>query len=495
MNAFTKIVLWASAWSAFALFAQPAVAIDWPQDPPKEEEVQEPAPAEGEAEEAEPEQEAEAEPEEEPKPKVNNSPYLAIIGGDVHTVTRGVLTDATVLCKDNRILKVGQDVRVPEGARTIDATGMHVYPGLVAADSRGIIRGSGTDAVDSFDPFSMYVDLGLASGLTTVQSSNAIGKLTRGTLEGHLLDTVKWVNLSYSSSSPANRRKVRAKLEDAREYMRQLRDAELAQQMGEKDVKMPDEKMASKDYVGLLKGERTARFSANNAKDLLALCELLEEYPMKSVIFGGLEAWTYASRLGRVDASVVVTPRRKRWADENLNRDSGWSIENARILWEHGVEVAILPAQTSISLGGLAGRDLMNLPMEAAFAIRGGLPQDAALRSITINAARILGVSDRVGSIEPGKDADLIVCNGDLFDYRTFVEWAVVNGRTVYDKQRASYFAHIRPRPEPEPSEVIETLVEVLDEMDETDSSSQDVDAPEEEPELVEADQPEKGDG
>jgi len=145
-----------------------------------------------------------------------------------------------------------------------------------------------------------------------------------------------------------------------------------------------------------------------------------------------------------------------------------------------------LPAQTSISLGGLAGRDLMNLPMEAAFAVRGGLPQDPALRAITINAARILGVSDRIGSIEPGKDADLIVCSGDLFDYRTFVEWAVVNGRTVYDKQRASYFAHIRPRPEPEPAEVIETLVEVLDEMDETDSKPVDVDAPEAETETTE---------
>ncbi len=485
MNAFTKLILWASAWSAFALFAQPAAALEnCLQDPPKEEAEQEPAPAEGEVEEAKPEEpEVEEEP---PAPKPEDSPYLAIVGGDVHTVTRGVIADGTVLCKNNRILKVGQNVRVPEGARTIDAAGMQVYPGLVAVNSRGIIRGSGTDAVDSFDPFNMYVDLGLASGLTTVQSSNAIGKLTRGTLEGHLLDTVKWVNLSYSGSSPANRRKVRAKLDEAREYLRQLRDAELAQQMGEKDVEMPDEKMASKDYVGLLKGDRTAKFSANNAKDLLGICELLEEYPMKSVILGGVEAWTYASRLGRVGASVVVTPRQKRWANETLNRESGWSIENARILWEHGVEVAILPAQTSISLGGLAGRDLMNLPMEAAFAVRGGLPQDAALRAITINAARILGVSDRIGSIEPGKDADLIVCSGDLFDYRTFVEWAVVNGRTVYDKQRASYFAHIRPRPEPEPAEVIETLVEVLDEMDETDSKPVDVDAPEAETETTE---------
>ncbi|MBC8404161.1 MAG: amidohydrolase family protein [Planctomycetes bacterium] len=479
MTAFTRIVLWACASAALPLFAQPAVAMNaWPQDPPKEE-VQQP-PVE-EVEEAEPEEVQEAEEEAAPK-KSAPSPYLAVVGGDVYTVTRGVIAGGTVLCKNNRILKVGQNIQVPEGARVIDAVGMRVYPGLVAVNSRGIIRGNGTEARDSFDPFNLMVDLGLASGLTTVQSSLAIGKLTRGTLEGHLLATADWVNLSLSGSSPSSKRKLRAQMDEAREYLRQLRDAELAQKLGEKDVKMPDEKKAPQEHLGLLTGERMARFNASNAKDLLAICEFLEEYPMKSVIFGGLEAWTYASRLGRVGASVVVTPRQKRWADENLNRESGWSIENARILWEHGVEVVILPSQTSISLGGLAGRDLMNLPMEAAFAIRGGLPQDAALRAVTINAAHILGVADRIGSIEPGKDADLIICNGDLFDYRTFVEWAVVNGREVYDKQRATYFAHIRPRPETEPTTPLETLVEVLDDMDETDSKSQDVDVPEVEP-------------
>jgi hypothetical protein len=268
-------------------------------------------------------------------------------------------------------------------------------------------------------------------------------------------------------------------MDQAREFLRKKKEAELAKRLGEDDIEMPTEKGVPMDYVGLLNGERMARFNANNAKDLLGICEFLEEYPMQSVIFGGMEAWTLAPRLGRVDAAVVITPRQKRWADDNLNRPNGWSIENARILWDSGVEVAILPGQTSISLGGLAGRDLMNLPMEAAFAIRGGLPQEAALRSVTLNAARILGVSDRIGSIETGKDADLIICNGDLFDYRTFVEWAVVNGRLVYDKQRASFFAHIRPRPEPEPKDALETLVEVLDELEEAVPVKGEVDDPE----------------
>lgn len=489
MTTFTRVL----SLALFAgLLAAPSAAAmaPLPQDPPPapepdevvEEDVVEEAVEEPVLDDVEVVEEAveeEAGPTEDP-----NSPYLAITGGDVYTVTRGVILDGTVLCKDGRILKVGQGIAIPEGARRMDATGMHVYPGLVAVDSRGIISGRGTESVDSFDPFALYVDLALAGGLTTVQSRGTIGKLTRGTLDGHLLGTTQWVSMSYSSYSPSGRRDTRDKLEQAREYLRQLRDFELQKQLGEEDAKEPEKKGVPMDMVGLLRGERVARFDADYARDLISICELLEEFPMRSVIFGGREAWTLAPRIGRTGAALVLTARDKDWADESLNRPTGWSIENARILWDSGVEFAILPGQASISLGGLAGRDLLTLPMEVAFAIRGGLSQDAALRSITLDAARILGVADRIGSIEVGKDADLLITDGDLFDYRTFVQWAVVNGRVAYDKQKASYFAHIRPRAEDEMEEVIEVILE-------------DVTTGEEEPaaEPVEVDAPEAGGG
>jgi imidazolonepropionase-like amidohydrolase len=83
--------------------------------------------------------------------------------------------------------------------------------------------------------------------------------------------------------------------------------------------------------------------------------------------------------------------------------------------------------------------------MEAAFAVRGGLPEDAALRSITIDAARILGIDHRVGSLEIGKDGNFMITDGDPLHYMTHVRWTVVNGRLVYDKQKDSLFSHIRP--------------------------------------------------
>jgi imidazolonepropionase-like amidohydrolase len=82
--------------------------------------------------------------------------------------------------------------------------------------------------------------------------------------------------------------------------------------------------------------------------------------------------------------------------------------------------------------------------MEAAFAVRGGLPEDAAIRAITIDAARILGIDHRVGSIEIGKDADFVVTDGDLLHYMTHSRWTIVNGRVVYDKDKEPLFEHIR---------------------------------------------------
>src|SRR5262249_36896126 len=112
------------------------------------------------------------------------------------------------------------------------------------------------------------------------------------------------------------------------------------------------------------------------------------------------------------------------------------------------VQVAIVASEGFIDLGGIAGRDIMHLPIEADFAVRGGLSEQAALEAITIVPARVLGVDHRVGSLEVGKDCDLIVTDGDILHYQTFVQYAVVEGKQVYDKSQELYFAHIRPRSE-----------------------------------------------
>ena len=208
-------------------------------------------------------------------------------------------------------------------------------------------------------------------------------------------------------------------------------------------------------YLKLLGGDVLARFDANSAEDLRAIAKLVTEYGFKAVIFGATEGWIVAEELGRAGISCVVTPHTTRSFDKRLNRPNGATIENCAILYQHGVKVAVIPQGTRLSNDGLLDRDLRTPTVEAALAVRGGLPREAAEASLTINAARLLGVDDRVGSLEVGKDADFIVLDGELLDYQSFVYYAVVNGRLAYDKAKESLFKDLRPRPstyqEPKP--------------------------------------------
>ncbi|MEW6741337.1 MAG: amidohydrolase family protein [Planctomycetota bacterium] len=417
--------------------------------------------------------------------------YLAIVGGDVYTVTGEYLRGATVLVCNDKIQSVGTQVKVPAKATVVQAAGMKVYPGLIAVRSSGLV--GSTEPRDSTDVYSLELVLGLASGITTAVTGNTAAKLTYGTLEGMILKENLYQDLPYSRSSPDSRRKLREDLQKARAYIRDLAAWELAKKEGRAEeeeekkeakteekkgareappegekqgkepeakkeeakkkevkpvrkVKKPSKEGVNQAYLDLLEGKTIARLRANDMAELLGVADLVSTFGFKAVIDGAYEGWTVADRLGRAGVAAIVTPRTKRTADERLNRKSGSSIENARRLWEHGVEVAIIPSGSSISLGGIAGRDLMTLPMEAAFAVRGGLPEAAAIDAITLGAARLLGIDSRVGSIEEGKDADLIICDGDLLDYRTFVQQTYVNGKLAYDKSKETLFRHIRPR-------------------------------------------------
>ena len=236
-------------------------------------------------------------------------------------------------------------------------------------------------------------------------------------------------------------------MERVRQYLRDVQAYEDAKKKNPA-AKAPDKAWLKGDYetaLKLLKHEITAMALANTAQDLRDLANLAEHYGFQLIVRGAYEGWIVAPELARAGVRAVITPRSRRDPDERLNRPNGSSIENARILHDRGVLFAILPLGTRISVSGLAGRDLWHLPMEASFAVRGGLPEDVAIRAITIDAARILGVDDRVGSIEVGKDADFAIVDGDLLHYMTLVRWTVVNGRIAYDKQKEGLLDHIRP--------------------------------------------------
>jgi imidazolonepropionase-like amidohydrolase len=384
--------------------------------------------------------------EEEEAEQTDVGEWLAVINGEVHTGTGAILRGATVLAKDGVIQAIGQGLHVPAEAKRIDATGLRVYPGLVAFDSSGLIGNQGSDFKDTVDPFNSRMVLALATGITTAGQSEAAVKLKRGEIEGVLMREKYLVLQSYSGSNPTGKQGLVEKLARAGEYLRKYREWE-EKKKEDKELKEPSRKGVDSSALAILKGEVLARFNADSRTELLDIARLAQRFNFRPVIIGCGEGWTVADELGRAGAYAVVTPRYRRDKEEQFVRAGGSSIENAALLHKAGVQVAIVPALKSVDLGGIVGRDILHLTIEAGFAVRGGLSEQAALEAITIVPARLLGVDQRVGTLEVGKDCDLVLTDGDILHYQTFVQYAVVGGKQVYDKAAELYFAHIRPRP------------------------------------------------
>ena len=375
----------------------------------------------------------------------NKAAWFACVGGDVYTGLGGVLRDATVLAKDGKIVEIGHEIYVPESATVLDAEGLRVYPGMICMQTTGLVSGGSGDFADTVDPFNSRMVLALAAGLTTVGQSDTALKLKRGEIEGVVLNEKDLVSQSFSLRNPSARRSLIEKFERASEYLREYREYE-EKKKEDKELKEPSKKGVDGNVLSILRGETLAKFRSNDREDILEIARLAQRFGFRPVIDGCREGWTVADELGRAGAFAILTARDRRDKDESLVRAGGSSIENAAILHESGVQIAIVSPESGVNLGGIVGRDVLHLPIEAGFAIRGGLSEQAALEAITIVPARLLGVDHRVGTLEVGKDCDLILTDGDLLHYETFVQYTVVDGKQVYDKTEELFFAHIRPR-------------------------------------------------
>jgi imidazolonepropionase-like amidohydrolase len=410
-----------------------------------------------------------AKPAEAAPPKPEKKPvYTALVGGDVVTVTKGVLKGGTVLLKDDKIFKVGPAVDLPEGTVKIDVTGKRVLPGFVATVAHNLALSGGSGKIaDLLDPFSESVKLALAGGVTTAfvepgggggglfgggaapQAPGAVIKMSYGTLDGMLVLEPASVSLAtWMTGNPSEVYELRENLQKARAHLEKERDFERRRVENKLRAGETPPKAAGplEAYVKLLKGEIPGRLSAPNADDLRRALDLANEFKFKAVLTDVIEGWTIADEIGRAHAYCLVQPRAKAHAPRLSQKPAGSSIEQAAIFRKTGVKFALLPPNENVGTGGILGRDLQTLPLEGAFAIRGGLDEQTALEAITITAAEILGVETRLGSIEEGKDADLVVLDGDPFDYRTFVELTFVNGRLLYEKSKSPYFSHLKSR-------------------------------------------------
>jgi imidazolonepropionase-like amidohydrolase len=381
----------------------------------------------------------------------------AIKGGELYTITSGIIKNGTILIKDGKISRIGQNVEIPKGAKVIDARGKVVMPGLVAATADIGISGFGSISkiADSLDPFNLNVSLALASGITTayvsrgrpsgdnpIGGTNAVVKPTYGDLENMLVKEPVAENAGFSGTTWMRKANFLQNLRKAQNYLQKLDQYNKAKDKNKK-LQEPKKPSGADTYIRLLKRQLPARLRAATASEILQTLEIVDEFGIRIIIEDAVEGWIVAEEIAKRNVSVIITPRAKQRPNEDISGPSGSTLKNAAILKKAGVKLAIVPPDASFTTWGVAGRDLITLPMEAAFAVGGGLDEQTALEAITITAAEIIGVADRVGSLQVGKDADIIILDGHPFHHKTFVQLTLVNGKVLYDKKESPFFSHI----------------------------------------------------
>ena len=393
---------------------------------------------------------------------IDASAVTAIVGGTVHPVSRAPIANGTVLIRNGLIEAVGTaaEVQVPAGARRIDASGRHVYPGMMdpltavgmidiesissARDDREVgAFNPHMRALFSVNPYSDGIFVGRANGVTSILTAPATGAV-RGTgsviaLKGDTpeqmaIDARNAVVVNFPGPSGDAWDEPKLEGDNLLRLMDLFRRAELyaAQPSALRDPTAPWEVNADASdrvlldaMVPVITGTVPTIFVASSERDLRTLFMFLDTFPtVRAVVGGGSQAYHVAAELARRNIPVIVgsTYEPTPYRDDPIT--AAW--RNAEILRANGVRVSFT---TSFSPEGAS--ELRNLPYAAAKAVAYGMPRDEAYRAITLGAAEILGLDDRMGSIDAGKRADLILTNGDPLQILSHVERMWIAGEEV----------------------------------------------------------------
>ncbi|MDP5190073.1 amidohydrolase family protein [Rheinheimera baltica] len=370
--------------------------------------------------------------------QVQKAPIL-LTGLTVHTVTDGVKVDSDVLLVDGKIAAVGKDLTAPDGATVMALDGKHLYPGLIAlANQLGLIEIEAVRATDDttevtqtnpdikarlaynadseviptirsngFAYSMVYPSGSMLMGQSSLMQLDAWNHQDALVAEGTGLH-IRWPNASTLGSrwnpKPADEvRKANAEqLEKLQQYFKDAKayyDAEKAGLNTGLDSRWHE-------MLAVFDAKRPLFVHADDERQIRQAILLAKEYGLKLTIVGGRDSWRMADELAAAMVSVIYTapyglPSR---GDENYQQ----AFIVPKTLQDAGVQYAL-------SLDGFW--DTRNLVFAAGQAISFGLTPEQALRSVTINAAQIAGVADKIGSIEVGKAASLVVSDGDIFDY------------------------------------------------------------------------------
>jgi Amidohydrolase family len=404
--------------------------------------------------------------------------FTAIMGGDVYLGTGDRLTNGTVLIGDDKIEAVGTNLELPAGTKVIDAKGKVVSPGFVCVQGNGMGAGRASPFIDGVNPFDPEIKQGLAAGITaflagssgggnTPSGDNAVIKLAYGDVAGMVLTEGSVVGMSVPLSV-ADQHNFEELVKKTKEYRTAVAEFP-AKKAADANAKPPQPPPGSERLVKVLAGEAKlwitlgGRFggrmrgnpfggggSNDDADAIRQAVGIAQLVGTGVVLVKPTCGWLLPEEISASGSMVVLCPRDRVAADPSDPDHTGSNIASAAILSAAGVPVAVtcpsggFGGGAGVGTGGILGQDLNTPQVDAAFAVRGGMDNRKALRTLTLDAAKCLGVDARIGSLEAGKDADVLILDGDPLHYRTFVETAIVNGKVVYEKGKEPFYSHIK---------------------------------------------------
>jgi len=392
---------------------------------------------------------------------------FAIRNARIVTVSGPDIENGTVVIRDGKIEAVGASVNVPAGAQTIDGRGLSVYPGMIdAGTNMGLVEvpqgANGTvdlsevgdfnpnaKAIIAVNPHSAHIAVTRVEGVTNTVTAPTGGLISGQAALINLLGTApkemavvpqaalvinyprigggggggfggpQQVQTNLSETLEANARQleqIRKMLRDAEAYGR-TQDAYAK----DRSLPRPDQNVVLASLVPYVRGEQPVIFRAEREAEIRGAIRFAEEMKLKPIILGGNDAWKVASLLKEKNVPVILTgvftlPVREDDAYDSL-------YENPAKLQQAGVLFAIST--------GDSGPEVRNLPQYAGMAAAYGLSKSDALKAVTLNPARIMNAADRLGSIEAGKMANLVVTDGDLLEIRTHIRYLFIDGRPV----------------------------------------------------------------